>query len=85
MAQGIEMQRGHTVGEERVVAVVVTWNRRELLGESLGAVLGQSTPPDEVVVVDNASDDGTEALLQSEFGQVAVVRTTYNIGGAGGF
>ncbi len=71
--------------EDCVVAVVVTWNRRDLLEESLRAVQGQSRPPDHVVVVDNASDDGTAQLLTAGFPDVDVVRTTYNTGGAGGF
>ena len=73
------------MGEERVVAVVVTWNRRDLLAESLRAVLAQTRAADEVIVIDNASDDGTDAMLQAEFGDLTVVRTTYNTGGAGGF
>ncbi|MGH3506803.1 MAG: glycosyltransferase family 2 protein, partial [Nocardioidaceae bacterium] len=73
------------MGEERVVAVVVTWNRRDLLAESLRAVLAQTRAVDEVIVIDNASDDGTDAMLQADFRDLAVVRTTYNTGGAGGF
>ena len=43
----------------RVVAVVVTWNRRELLTECLDALRGQTHPPEVVVVIDNDSTDGT--------------------------
>ncbi|HEY7014396.1 MAG TPA: glycosyltransferase, partial [Streptosporangiaceae bacterium] len=43
----------------RVAAVVVTYNRRELLLESLAAVTSQTRPPDAVIVVDNASTDGS--------------------------
>ena len=46
-------------GPPRVVAVVVTYNRRDLLLEALTAVLGQTRAPDAVIVVDNASTDGT--------------------------
>jgi rhamnopyranosyl-N-acetylglucosaminyl-diphospho-decaprenol beta-1,3/1,4-galactofuranosyltransferase len=77
------------VGEsERVIAVVVTWNRRDLLAESLNAVVVQSRPADHVIVVDNASDDGTDELLAREFAHLdhfETVRTARNIGGAGGF
>jgi GT2 family glycosyltransferase len=38
-----------------------------------------------VLVVDNASEDGTSAMLRREFPALPVVRTTYNTGGAGGF
>jgi GT2 family glycosyltransferase len=76
--------------EQYVVAVVVTWNRRTLLTESLRAVLDQTRPPDRVVVVDNASTDGTADLLATEFRSTGAtlfetVRTTRNLGGAGGF
>ncbi len=71
--------------EPRVVAVVVTWNRRDLLRESLAAVMAQSTPPTAVVVVDNASTDGTAALVATEFTTADLVVLTRNTGGAGGF
>jgi len=45
-----------------VVAVVVTWNRRDLLAESLCATLGQTRAPDRVLVVDNAGGAGGFAL-----------------------
>ena len=48
-----------TTGQPRVAAVVVTYNRRDLLLESLAAVHGQLRPPDTVIVVDNASADDT--------------------------
>ena len=69
----------------RIVAVVVTWNRRALLAESLEAVRRQTTTPIAVVVVDNASEDGTADLLRARFPEVEVVRTLRNGGGAGGF
>lgn len=70
----------------RVVAVVVTWNRRELLQESLAAVRGQTHAPTAVVVVDNASTDGTTELLGSAYGDgLDVVHLRENTGGAGGF
>ncbi|MDX6368270.1 MAG: rhamnopyranosyl-N-acetylglucosaminyl-diphospho-decaprenol beta,3/1,4-galactofuranosyltransferase, partial [Nocardioidaceae bacterium] len=70
---------------ERVVAVVVTWNRRELLAESLRAILRQTDPPEQTIVVDNASDDGTAELLRRDFASLDVVSTLTNLGGAGGF
>jgi GT2 family glycosyltransferase len=69
----------------RIVAVVVTWNRRDLLRESLDAVLGQSLPPVQTVVVDNASTDGTPDLLAAGYRDLEVVRLERNTGGAGGF
>lgn len=74
-------------GHEKVTvtAVLVTYNRCQLLLESLAAVLGQSRPPDSVVVVDNASTDGTAAEVCARFPDVNLAELPCNTGGAGGF
>ncbi|MGH3370793.1 MAG: glycosyltransferase, partial [Nocardioidaceae bacterium] len=69
----------------RIVAVVVTWNRCDLLGEALDALAGQTLPPARVVVVDNASTDGTAEALRGRGDALDVVRLAVNTGGAGGF
>ena len=71
--------------EPRVIAVVVTWNRRSLLAEALSALRDQTRPPEAIVVVDNASTDGTASFVDREFPSVEVVELTRNTGGAGGF
>ena len=66
----------------RIVAVVVTFNRLPLL-QRLVARLGEVPELDEVLVVDNASTDGTGAWLA---GAPVLSRTlATNSGGAGGF
>ena len=69
----------------RVAAVVVTYNRRDLLLESLAAVLAQTRAPDKVIVVDNASEDGTAAAVRDRFPSVHLAKLRRNSGGAGGF
>jgi len=69
----------------RIAAVVVTFNRKELLKECLQALLRQTRPLDEIIVIDNASSDGTDQMVRREFPQVTYVRLPENIGGAGGF
>ena len=71
--------------EMRVTAVVVTYNRRHLLLESLAAVLAQSRAPDAVIVVDNASEDGTAGAVRAAFPGVQLAELARNSGGAGGF
>jgi len=71
--------------DPRIVAVVVTWNRRELLRESLDAIERQTHPPVRVVVVDNASSDGTTSMLRADYGHLELVQLSRNTGGAGGF
>lgn len=50
----------------RVCAVVVTYNRKELLMECLEALLKQKRPLDAIYIVDNASTDGTPGSLQEK-------------------
>ena len=63
--------------------VTLTWNRRDDLAESLASVRTQSVPPDEIIVVDNASSDGTAEILTRDFPEVRVLRLARNIGIAG--
>jgi rhamnopyranosyl-N-acetylglucosaminyl-diphospho-decaprenol beta-1,3/1,4-galactofuranosyltransferase len=68
-----------------VQAVLVAYNRRELLQDALTAVFDQSRPPDVVHVVDNASTDGTSAMVAELFPQARLHTLPTNTGGAGGF
>lgn len=68
-----------------VAAVVVTYNRRQLLLESLAAVQAQTRPADTVIVVDNASTDESAAAVRERFPGVRLQRLARNTGGAGGF
>jgi GT2 family glycosyltransferase len=72
-----------------VVAVVVTYNRHELLVRCLEALAAQSHPVARVVVVDNASTDGTlehvRASGVAERVELRYVRLRRNGGGAEGF
>ena len=67
----------------RIVAVVVTFNRRALL-ERLVDELRRTPRLAEVVVVDNASTDGTGAWLADQ-ADLHGVTLEENLGGAGGF
>ena len=68
-----------------VVAVVVSYNRAELLGAALDALGEQSRPVDQVVVVDNASTDDALAVARGHATAPRVVALARNTGGAGGF
>jgi len=70
---------------ERVCAIVVTHNRRELLQRALSALRAQERPPEQILVVDNASTDGTADMVREEFGDLSLLALGTNVGGAGGF
>lgn len=75
--------------QQRVAAIVVTYNRHELLSQSLRALLTQTRPVDGLFVIDNASTDDTPLLFaqDAEFDLPIVTheRLDQNVGGAGGF
>lgn len=68
-----------------VVAIVVTYNRKELLKECIEA-LKTSTCSVDVIVIDNNSTDGTKEYIANLIGgNVVYKRLKKNLGGAGGF
>jgi len=68
----------------RVGVVIVNKNAGVHLARTLECVLGQSTPPHRVIVVDNASDDGSLDGLDARFPSVGFVRSADNLGFAAG-
>ena len=61
--------------------VIVNWNTRELLAQCLEAVYAH--PPDcafDVWVVDNASSDGSAAMVRERFPQVHLIENRENVG-----
>ena len=69
----------------KVCAVVVAYNRKDLLRVCLRALENQTRKLDNILVVDNASNDGTQEMITSEFPVIEVIRLSHNTGGAGGF
>lgn len=67
--------------------VIVSWNTRDLLRRCLHAVaasLADSGIPYRVLVVDNASHDGTPAMIRAEFSHVFLLEAGRNLGFVGG-
>lgn len=71
----------------KVIAVVVTYNRKELLKESVQALLNQDYNNCDILIVDNASTDGTREYIDELLKDTRVhyENTGANLGGAGGF
>lgn len=79
------MDNKNTVG-----CVIVTYNRLEKLKKTLQCYSRQSLLPQYIVVVNNASTDGTAFFLndwqnEPESFKKIVINTHHNIGGSGGF
>lgn len=70
----------------RIGAVVVTYNRKDLLCECLESLINQSYKLSRIIVIDNNSTDGTEDILKENyFSYIDYYKLDKNIGGAGGF
>jgi len=66
--------------------VVATFNRKEVLKQTLRLILQQDYEPKEIIVIDNNSEDGTAEMMRSEFSAESLeyVRLSQNKGAAGG-
>lgn len=72
---------------QKVITVVVTYNRKELMEENIRALLKQDYPENRIVIIDNASTDGTAEMLKKYIDNVKVFyfNTGKNRGGSYGF
>ncbi|MBN1446971.1 MAG: glycosyltransferase family 2 protein [Bacteroidetes bacterium] len=66
-----------------VSVVILSWNRIDDLRHTLQTLREDSYPRLEVIVVDNASTDGTPAMVRSDFPEVRLIELESNIGIAG--
>ena len=70
----------------KVSIVILNWNGEKYLNDFLPVLLNNTLIPDvEVVVADNASTDGSLALLDAKFPTVKVLKLDKNYGFAGGY
>ena len=76
-------------GRRTVSAVMTSFNKREDVRKNLDGLRAQSLPFDEIIVVDNRSGDGTQAMIRAEYPEVHLVEMpdssygaceTFNIG-----
>lgn len=72
-----------------VITLVVTYKRPLFLQKVLESINGQTTLPDKLIIVDNASGDETATLVrgfkQHSSLNIIYIDTGENLGGAGGF
>jgi len=69
------------MADPRLTVIIVNWNTRELLRDCLSS-LGTGDPdvPREIMVVDNASRDGSPEMVAREFPAVRLIANTENVG-----
>lgn len=70
---------------ERLSVVIVTFNNAAMLANLLVELRQQIRLPDEVIVVDNASQDDMKSLVQANYPETIYIRLAENLGSAGGY
>jgi len=68
---------------QSIASVTIAYNGARMLPRQMDALLAQARTLQEIVVVDNASSDGTAAMLAQRYPQVTVLRMKENAGAAG--
>lgn len=64
-----------------VSVIIVNWNTRELLRDCLKSVYEQAGDVNfEVIVIDNASADGSVEMVKNDFDQVTLIENSENVG-----
>ena len=82
------LRKDRKMTQATYAVVIVTYNREQLLRECIRHVNAQSISATRVIIVDNASTDGTAAYLKElskEQDTCQVIECPENLGGAGGF
>jgi glycosyltransferase involved in cell wall biosynthesis len=58
----------------KVSVIIPSFNRETLIGETVANLLAQSVPPDEIIVVDDGSTDGSVEVVRSFGGKVKLIQ-----------
>jgi len=66
-----------------VTVNILSWNRKDDLHEALMELKKTTYPNIELIVVDNASEDGSPEMVEREFPYVKLIKMPKNIGIAG--
>lgn len=69
----------------KVIVLILSYNGKALLNDSVSSYLQNDYPNFEVVVIDNGSTDGTQEYIQQNYPDATVIRTEQNLGYSGAF
>lgn len=65
--------------EDLISIIIVNWNKRDLLKVCLQSLMAQSYPDFEIIIVDNASVDGSRELVRNSFPDVKLLVNSKNL------
>lgn len=72
--------------KKTISTIIVTYNRKNELFRCIDAVINQTSKTDHLIIVNNASTDGTEMDVVNKYGDsLTLINLPTNTGGSGGF
>ena len=63
-----------------VTVIVVNWNGKQHLEDCFSSLLKQDYPALEIIMVDNASNDGSVEFAKEKFSSIKIIKNQINIG-----
>ena len=75
---------GSNTSNKYVIVLILTYNGKHLLDDSVSSYLNNDYTNFDVVVIDNGSTDGTKEFVESQWDNVKVLRTKINLKYSGG-
>lgn len=73
------------LNEPRIAIVIVNWNKKEYILNLLESLNNIDYQHSDIVVVDNASTDGSVQAIKEQFPNIQLLVNEDNLGGTGGF
>jgi N-acetylglucosaminyl-diphospho-decaprenol L-rhamnosyltransferase len=75
----------HLILMPKISIIILNWNTRDLLAQCLDSIeQHKDTLQLEIIVVDNASTDGSQAMLKENYPQIRLITNNQNVGFAKG-
>jgi len=72
-----------SASSDKISVIIPVFNRRQEVLRAIASALAQTLPPDEILVVDDASTDGTaEAVAALQEPRIRIMRQAHNRGAA---
>jgi len=65
---------------KRLSIIILNWNTRALLRQCLNSLTSEDVSNDEIIIIDNASTDGSPQMVQETFPQVELLINSKNLG-----
>ena len=70
--------------EPLISIIIVNWNAKDYLKDCISSLYSQSYKNLEIILVDNASTDGSVEMIEQEFPKIQIIKNKENLGFAEG-